>query len=100
MEALEAGASTLLIDEDTSATNLMVRDDLMQQLVCDDPITPFIAKVLRNLLAFQFLFFIKNLQGFASMWACAGTGPGAWRGVDHCRDWKLWGIPDRRRLCC
>ncbi|MET3683567.1 putative ABC-class ATPase [Alkalibacillus flavidus] len=47
MEALEAGASTLLIDEDTSATNFMIRDERMQQLVANDqePITPFVQKV-------------------------------------------------------
>ncbi|WP_077324924.1 ABC-ATPase domain-containing protein [Virgibacillus siamensis] len=47
MEALEAGATTLLIDEDTSATNFMIRDHRMQQLVKRDkePITPFIDKI-------------------------------------------------------
>src|SRR5690606_39766310 len=43
-EALEAGTSVLLIDEDTTATNLMVRDERMQQLVHGDrePLTPFV----------------------------------------------------------
>jgi len=47
VEALEAGTSCLLIDEDTSATNFMIRDHRMQQLVSKDrePITPFIDKV-------------------------------------------------------
>lgn len=47
IEALEAGARLLLIDEDTSATNFMVRDGMMQQLVSRDrePITPFIDQV-------------------------------------------------------
>lgn len=47
MEALEAGARTLLIDEDTSATNFMIRDHRMQQLVKreKEPITPFIDKI-------------------------------------------------------
>ncbi|MGX4670231.1 ABC-ATPase domain-containing protein [Cerasibacillus sp. JNUCC 74] len=47
MEGLEAGASTLLIDEDTSATNFMIRDHRMQLLVHADkePITPFIDKI-------------------------------------------------------
>ncbi|WP_106498171.1 ABC-ATPase domain-containing protein [Lentibacillus sp. Marseille-P4043] len=47
MEALEIGATTLLIDEDTSATNFMIRDYRMQQLVkkAQEPITPFIDKV-------------------------------------------------------
>jgi predicted ABC-class ATPase len=47
MEALEVGARVLLIDEDTSATNFMIRDQRMQQLVTKEkePITPFIDKV-------------------------------------------------------
>lgn len=46
IEALEAGAEVLLVDEDTSATNFMIRDHLMQQLVPKkrEPITPFIDK--------------------------------------------------------
>lgn len=47
IEALEAGAIIVLIDEDTSATNFMIRDHRMQELVAKEkePITPFIDKV-------------------------------------------------------
>ena len=47
VEAVEAGASGLLLDEDTSATNFMVRDARMQALVHKDhePITPFVERV-------------------------------------------------------
>jgi predicted ABC-class ATPase len=47
MEALEAGSSLLLLDEDTSATNFMIRDSRMQRLVAREcePITPFIDRV-------------------------------------------------------
>ena len=47
VESLEAGASLLLIDEDTSATNFMVRDELMQRVIHRDmePITPFIDRI-------------------------------------------------------
>jgi predicted ABC-class ATPase len=47
MEAIEAGADVLLMDEDTCATNFMIRDSKMQQLVNkeDEPITTFIDKV-------------------------------------------------------
>ncbi|AOY78151.1 ABC-ATPase domain-containing protein [Clostridium formicaceticum] len=47
MEALEIGTDLLLIDEDTSATNFMIRDGRMQQLVQKEkePITPFIDRV-------------------------------------------------------
>lgn len=46
-EAIEAGAEALLLDEDTSATNFMIRDGRMQKLVKknQEPITPFIDKV-------------------------------------------------------
>lgn len=47
IESIEAGANVLLIDEDTSATNFMIRDHRMQELVAkeQEPITPFIDKV-------------------------------------------------------
>ncbi|MBB6451755.1 putative ABC-class ATPase [Salirhabdus euzebyi] len=47
MEALETGATSILIDEDTSATNFMIRDKRMQELVVKEkePITPFIDKI-------------------------------------------------------
>lgn len=47
IEALEAESRVLLIDEDTSATNFMVRDELMQRVIQRDrePITPFIERI-------------------------------------------------------
>ncbi|SHE12637.1 Predicted ATPase of the ABC class [Chlamydia abortus] len=47
MEALEMKTRCLLIDEDTSATNFLVRDARMQRLVGKEkePITPFIDRV-------------------------------------------------------
>lgn len=44
IEGIESNTSLFLIDEDTSATNFMIRDKLMQKLVNKDkePITPFI----------------------------------------------------------
>ncbi len=47
VEALASGCKLLLIDEDTSATNFMIRDARMQQLVAPDkePITPFLHRV-------------------------------------------------------
>ena len=49
VEALEAGAAGLLVDEDTAATNFMIRDARMQALVPKErePITPFIDRVRR-----------------------------------------------------
>lgn len=47
VEGMESGSSLFLIDEDTSATNFMIRDELMQSVVADneEPITPFISRV-------------------------------------------------------
>lgn len=47
IEAMEAGSRVLLIDEDTSATNFMVRDELMQRVVHrnSEPITPFVERI-------------------------------------------------------
>ena len=41
-EAIEVGTSLLLVDEDTSATNFMIRDERMRELVRREPISPFI----------------------------------------------------------
>ncbi len=47
VEALEAGAAALLIDEDTAATNFMIRDARMRRLVPSEkePITPYLDRV-------------------------------------------------------
>ena len=48
VEAVEAGSRLLLLDEDTSATNFMVRDAFMQKVVSPDkePITPFLSRAV------------------------------------------------------
>ena len=47
IESMEAGTSLFLIDEDTSATNFMIRDELMQRVIHREmePITPFIERI-------------------------------------------------------
>jgi predicted ABC-class ATPase len=44
LEALQGGSRLLLVDEDTSATNFMIRDQLMERLLASrqEPITPFL----------------------------------------------------------
>ncbi len=66
MESLEMGVQLLLLDEDTSATNFMIRDVRMQSLVSKnkEPITPFIDKV-------NFLY--KDL-GVSSIMVLGGSG--------------------------
>ena len=46
VEGIEAETKLFLIDEDTSATNFMVRDEFMQQVISRDkePITPFLER--------------------------------------------------------
>ena len=65
-EALEIGAKVLLLDEDTSATNFMIRDHRMQQLVLKDqePITPFIDRVLQ----------LYDQQGVSTVLVMGGSG--------------------------
>lgn len=43
---MEAGSKVFLLDEDTSATNFMVRDSFMQRVICreKEPITPFLER--------------------------------------------------------
>lgn len=66
IEALESGTKTLLIDEDTSATNFMIRDARMQRLVSSDkePITPFVDKI-------KALF---NQHGVSTILVTGGSG--------------------------
>ena len=45
MEAISFGCDALLIDEDRTATNFMIRDARMKQIIQDDPIVPFTDRV-------------------------------------------------------
>ena len=73
-EALEAGARSLLVDEDTSATNFMIRDERMQALVAKEhePITPFVDRIrqLRDLLGISTLLV---MGGSGDYFDCADT---------------------------
>ncbi|WP_054948559.1 ABC-ATPase domain-containing protein [Numidum massiliense] len=74
VEALESGCRALLIDEDTSATNFMIRDGRMQQLVAkaQEPITPFIDRV-RQLLEEQGVSTVLVLGGSGDYFDVADT---------------------------
>lgn len=45
IEAVQAGARFLLIDEDSSATNFLIQDPNMRRLIPEDPITPLFDRV-------------------------------------------------------
>ncbi|WP_425422955.1 ABC-ATPase domain-containing protein [Phaeodactylibacter xiamenensis] len=66
MEALEAGATALLIDEDTSATNFMIRDQRMQALIPQqrEPITPFVDRIRQ----------LYEEQGVSTVLVLGGSG--------------------------
>ncbi|MDD9986515.1 MAG: ABC-ATPase domain-containing protein [Spirochaetaceae bacterium] len=66
VEALEVGASGLLIDEDTAATNFMIRDARMRRLVPGDrePITPYIDRVRQ----------LWEIRGVSSVLVVGGAG--------------------------
>ena len=66
VEALEAGATGLLIDEDTAATNFMIRDARMRRLVpeASEPITPFIDRVRQ----------LRETRGVSSVLVVGGAG--------------------------
>jgi predicted ABC-class ATPase len=66
IEALEVGARALLLDEDTSATNFMIRDARMQALIADEhePITPFIDRARQ----------LSDEQGVSSVLVVGGSG--------------------------
>lgn len=66
IEAIESGSTTLLLDEDTSATNFMVRDARMQELVNKqhEPITPFLDRVHE----------LYTIQGISTILVMGGCG--------------------------
>lgn len=66
IEALEIGTELLLIDEDSSASNFMVRDRRMQELVpkTSEPITPFIDRVRQ----------LKEQMGVSTVMVIGGSG--------------------------
>lgn len=66
VEALEVGATCLLLDEDTSATNLMIRDARMQMLVPDEyePILPYIDRARE----------LASEQGISTILVLGGSG--------------------------
>eukprot|EP00928_Gymnodinium_smaydae_P047694 TRINITY_DN31846_c0_g1_i1.p1 TRINITY_DN31846_c0_g1~~TRINITY_DN31846_c0_g1_i1.p1 ORF type:complete len:648 (-),score=176.43 TRINITY_DN31846_c0_g1_i1:277-2220(-) len=74
VEALELGSECLLIDEDTCATNFMIRDSPMMELVAPDkePITPFI-KTCRPLFEDQGVSSVMVIGGSGDFFPIADT---------------------------
>jgi len=70
-EAIEMGASALLVDEDSSAANFMARDGRMRSLVMDESITPLLYRV-------NGLFASKGISSIVVV-----GGVGDWLDVPH-----------------
>lgn len=72
MEALATGSRTLLIDEDTSATNFMIRDERMQALVSreKEPITPLVQRI-RGLYQDQGISMVMVMGGSGDFFSSA-----------------------------
>ena len=64
MEAVNYGSKLLLVDEDRSATNFMIRDSLMRKLVKKEPITPFTERVKE----------LYHRKGVSSILVIGGSG--------------------------
>jgi hypothetical protein len=70
-EAIEMGASALLVDEDISAANFMARDGRMRAMVMDESITPLLYRVNG----------LYNSFGISSVVVVGGVGD--WLDVPH-----------------
>ena len=64
IEAVNFGAKLFLIDEDKSATNFMIRDDMMKELIKREPITPFTDRVRQ----------LYNEAGISTILVVGGSG--------------------------
>ena len=71
VEAIEMGASALLVDEDVSAANFMARDGRMRAMVMDESITPLLYRVNG----------LYNSLGISSIVVVGGVGD--WLDVPH-----------------
>lgn len=71
IEAVEAGAGLLLLDEDTSATNFMIRDKVMAQLVSDEkePITTLLRHIrgIYKTLGISFIIVVGSSGDYLSV---------------------------------
>lgn len=94
VEGLEAKARLFLVDEDTSAANFMVRDELMQRVVARDkePITPFVDRV-RDLYEQEGVSTVIVAGSSGAFFAVADL-------VIHMDAYRAFDITDRVRAVC
>ena len=92
MEAVDYGSKLLLIDEDRSATNFMIRDKMMKELIEKEPITPFTARV--NEL-------YKN-QGVSTILVIGGSGEylSVADKIYMMNDFRIYDVTDKAKTIC
>ena len=91
MEAVDGGARLLLLDEDRSATNFMIRDGMMKALIEREPITPFTDRV-RELAA----------RGISTILVIGGSGEylAVADRIYLMEDYRIRDVTDRGRAIC
>lgn len=92
MDAVDFGAKLLLIDEDRSATNFMIRDRRMKELVRKEPIVPFTDRV-------QELF---RAKGVSTILVIGGSGEylSVADKVYLMEDFQMHDVTDRAKEIC
>jgi len=92
MEAVDCGARLLLIDEDRSATNFMIRDKMMKELIEKEPITPFTDRVNE----------LHKSRGVSTVLVIGGSGEylSVADRIYMMEDYLIFDVTDRSRLIC
>ncbi len=92
MEAVDHGAKLLLIDEDRSATNFMIRDRMMKTLIEKEPITPFTDRVNE----------LHKTHGVSTVLVIGGSGEylSVADKVYIMEDYLIHDVTDRSKVIC
>ena len=92
MEAVDCGAKLLLIDEDRSATNFMIRDGMMKELIEIEPITPFTDRVNE----------LHKTHGVSTVLVIGGSGEylSVADKVYMMEDYQIHDVTDKSKLIC
>ncbi|MBQ9744039.1 MAG: ABC-ATPase domain-containing protein [Clostridia bacterium] len=92
MEAIDSGSGLLLIDEDKSATNFMIRDKMMKELIQKEPITPFTDRVHE----------LYKSEGVSTILVIGGSGEylSVADKIYMMEDYAIYDVTDRAKSVC
>ena len=92
LEAVDCGAKLLLIDEDRSATNFMIRDRMMKELIEKEPITPFTDRVNE----------LYEVQGVSTILVIGGSGEylAVADRIYMMQDYKINDVTEKSKVIC